>query len=224
MVDAKELWVMTEADDSSMMKRAGVFFCNKDTGKTEAGAPKRCGRVWKDEESAEDCCKPYEELHPKTACVECGALEQYAYQGKWCNYCADVQKVFEGKLKLIPLDQIPDHPYCLNYDEEYFDCLEDFFEWFEDTEEPGSRPPKYLYVTKEMHLKLDAGDIVDNALSDAYEDAYDNVGRQHLKELQDFLDKWCKEAGIKWYEARNVVVEIPWEQTINNIARGVSLG
>jgi len=63
-------------------------------------------------------------------------------------------------------------------------------------------------------MSIDAADIIENATEDLYEDATDNIPRKKVKELQDFLDEWCKTCGVceTYYESHRYKVRIPWEQ------------
>jgi len=51
----------------------------------------------------------------------------------------------------------------------------------------------WIYGTYIMELYMDASDILENACSDLYEDARDNISNEDEKELQLLLDKWCED-------------------------------
>lgn len=104
--------------------------------------------------------------------------------------------------------------YSDNYGENdgYFEEWEEFFEyWYEYYD--GEERPEYVWATEPIEISLDASDIVSSATEDLYEDAYDDVSTQSIKELQDYLDNWCKTCGVRTtYIESKYKVRIPWEK------------
>ena len=62
-------------------------------------------------------------------------------------------------------------------------------------------------------MSIDATDIIENATEDLYEDAIDSISDKARKELQEYLDNWCKACGVgtTYYESHKYKVRIPWE-------------
>jgi hypothetical protein len=52
-----------------------------------------------------------------------------------------------------------------------------------------------VYCTKEEKLRLDGGAIIESALSDWYEDAYNCLPSNAERELQELLDGWTSSSG-----------------------------
>ena len=72
----------------------------------------------------------------------------------------------------------------------------------------------YVWGTREVEMHIDAGNIVENATCDLYEDAGDNISDKAMIELQTFLNDWCAKCGVgKTYcESHRYKVRIPWEE------------
>lgn len=57
-----------------------------------------------------------------------------------------------------------------------------------------------MWLTEEVSISIDAGDIIENACEELHEDAYDSISTLDIEKLQDYLDKWCNEqTGTKTY-------------------------
>ena len=99
-------------------------------------------------------------------------------------------------------------------DDGYFSDWDEFFDyWHEHGETIGDDRPEFVWATYPVEMHIDARDIVSNATEELYEDAYDDVDSKQIKELQDFLDKWCKDCGVSttYYKDSKYKVRIPWE-------------
>ena len=99
-------------------------------------------------------------------------------------------------------------------DDGYFSDWDEFFDyWHENGETIGDERPEFVWATYPVEMHIDARDIVSNATEELYEDAYDDVDNKKIKELQEFLDKWCKDCGVTttYYESPKYKVRIPWE-------------
>ena len=58
-----------------------------------------------------------------------------------------------------------------------------------------------VYCCDEQHLSLDAERVLEDALSEWYEGAWDRIGSGARIQLQVLLDDWCKEHGIsQWVQ------------------------
>lgn len=54
--------------------------------------------------------------------------------------------------------------------------------------------------TKPYPMAFDASAIIEHALDDHHEDAYEEIGSKGFDELQRYLDGWVKRWGITSYE------------------------
>lgn len=159
------------------------------------------------------CCVPEDVRNPPKACTICGTVQKYLYDGQFCDFCEEDEKIKRGKLKLIDYNDVPGIGLPLSLDDKYYEDMNHFVErWLDNHyDEPNRRRPKYLTVSKQIDFKLDAERIVENVLEDAYEDAMDAVFQEQINELQALLDKWCNDTGIVWFEPTTQVVLIDWE-------------
>lgn len=177
-----------------------------------------CGTVYKDKETAEQCCAPYR-------CEQCGVETKRYYT--LCDNCRisreekKEQARFEKAQKLNS-DEYTGPVFCGEFDGgglgdgywmdlgELLGHIEDEQEWFDENaksetknpEVPAARPkvPAYVYACNEVPFRLIAGDIVDQGLEDHYEGAQDRVSDKDCAALQRLLDEWCAGLGIVSYE------------------------
>ena len=103
-----------------------------------------------------------------------------------------------NKAKKISLEQAEQDNimiYIDNYDK--YLMIEELEEWIEDKESEADqsicREELRVYSTQSIELSMDAFNIIEDACSDLYEDAMDNISDKDQKELQLLLDKWCKD-------------------------------
>lgn len=105
--------------------------------------------------------------------------------------------------------------YCEEFDE-YYDTVDDFFDDYscnyEDMEVYNK--PERLWVTSDRKIFIDASYIIENACEDLYEDARDNISDKDIKQLQSFLDNWCKKqiGTTTYYPCYEQYVEIDWSK------------
>lgn len=94
----------------------------------------------------------------------------------------------------------------------FFDWDEFFEDWFEN-HEPDDVKPVYVWITEPVEMSVDVQNIIENATDDLYEDASEDITSEARKELQDFVDGWCKRCGVgtTYYESHKYKVRIPWE-------------
>ena len=100
------------------------------------------------------------------------------------------------------------------YNEGYFYDWDEFFDAYYDGVELNCEDrPEYVWATEYEDFKMDARRIVEDATDDLYEDAFYNIKDAKIKELQDFLDKWCSSCGVgRTYFIGKKKVRIPWER------------
>lgn len=103
---------------------------------------------------------------------------------------------------------------CFGDNNGYFFDWDEFFNFWYDTHEPDDVKPEYVWITEPVEMQIDAADIISSATEDLYEDAADDISSAARKDLQDFLDGWCKNCGVgtTYYESHKYKVKIPWEQ------------
>lgn len=96
---------------------------------------------------------------------------------------------------------ISDYKYDFIYDdktERYFpeiDILKEYYEM------KGLELPKYVYGCTPIKFSLDMHGIVrDELLENHFEDAFDFIDMDSLKELQHRVDEWTESQGIVSYE------------------------
>ena len=105
--------------------------------------------------------------------------------------------------------------YCEEFDK-YYDTVDDFFDDYacnyEDMEVYNK--PERLWVTSDRKIFIDASYIIENACEDLYEDARDNISDKDIKQLQSFLDNWCKkQIGTTTYDpCYKQYVKIDWSK------------
>ena len=100
------------------------------------------------------------------------------------------------------------------YNEGYFFDWDEFFEYWFDTYRPDDVKPEFVWITEPVEMSIDISNIIESATDDLYEDAADDITSEARKELQDFIDGWCKRCGVgtTYYESHKYKVRIPWEQ------------
>lgn len=99
------------------------------------------------------------------------------------------------------------------YDDGYFSDWEDFFEcWYENHSVDDPRP-EYVWATEPYKMSISADSIIESATEDLYEDAISDISDEKFDELQEFLNNWCENSGVKttYYQSK-YKVKIPWEE------------
>ena len=128
-----------------------------------------------------------------------------------------IKKWNEKVSKAVSVDEkdVDTMLYCEEFDQ-YYDTVDDFFDDYacnyEDMEVYNK--PERLWVTSDRKIFVDASYIIDNACEDLYEDARDNISDKDIKQLQSFLDNWCKKqiGTTTYYPCYEQYVEIDWSK------------
>jgi len=174
---------------------AGVWYCPK------------CKRVGGDLGQVEQCCEP--------RICECGAECERSWTS--CQDCRDKRSrerrdATWNAAELIPLGAA-EHLLCPEDGER----LVDHDEAIRMAEEDGVTR---FYDTKPTELRLNAGDILEHAVEEWYEDAYTQmVYHGAVKSLQAVLDAWHEEHPHRcWFEdnARKVDLSFDIEEASND--------
>lgn len=139
---------------------------------------------------ASTCCDPQ--------CLDCGAkIQKHGQRGR-CDACAETfiterdRRVFDKAQKLTETecnDRVDACTvlYCDEYNEYFTDGPDEFREWW--VAHHDDKPfPEYLWTcTEKVGVRLDATDILEQALDDYSDDAIDHVD---VDSLQAALDAW----------------------------------
>jgi len=165
-------------------------------------------------------------------CNLCGGIIPLQRTKCNCEKQREIDEIEREKREATKLSLAPDatpeilkkseyfYSDCYGYNEGYFNEWDDFFDYWHELEYDGEAPkvrPEYVWTTEPVDLKLWAGDIVLSATEDLYEDAYDSISDKKIKELQDYLDKWCVTSGCgTTYYQGDYKVRIPWEDYEND--------
>jgi hypothetical protein len=160
-----------------------------------------CGCAYKDKQFAEKCCEPKH-------CLECGKELSKNYMYTLCEKCREKKDKeretarFENA-KHVTLDDADKSKTQMLFNElykcnnGYFDEIEELIDYCEYY---NLEIPKYCYGTKSYMISINAEDIVESACEELHEDAIDDICREDMNELQEFLDKWCeKQTGTTTY-------------------------
>ena len=144
------------------------------------------------------CKKPY--LKYRTYCDCPGAKEEKER----------IKKEKHNKLisnaREVNVDCVENMLYCEENDV-FYENIHDFFDrWYDDMPRP-----ERLWVTSKVELSIDAANVIEAACSELHEDAVDCCD---YKELQEMLDKWCREqkGTTTYYPNYKEYVTIDWDK------------
>ena len=100
------------------------------------------------------------------------------------------------------------------YNEGYFIGWDEFFDEWKEQEDLDAKRPEYVWATYPIEMSIDAIDILENATSELHEDAMSNISDKDRRELQDYLDSWCKKqtGTTTYYVDYSKAIRIPWEE------------
>lgn len=151
---------------------------------------------------------------------DCEAERQRECEEKKRKYQEAVQKAEKHesdelyRFKFAYSDWITQHNEGYFSDwQEFFDAWHDFVTGCEEDGTPVPERPEYVWGTEPIEMPLDAGDILERACEDLYEDAMHDIGDSAIKEMQDYLDTWKYRYGLTAYgEDHRHVIRIPWEE------------
>lgn len=156
-------------------------------------------------------------------CPDCGKQLQRGYLRCDCEAEQKRKREAERQKEIEALERAKKHEpsalgttfqFCYGSldNDGFFSEWEEFFEAWDEHSEEGQERPVYVFGTYEINMGFDAADIVSSACEELYEDAYDDISADSIKEMQSFLDQWVKTNGRTAYaEDRKHAVRIPWE-------------
>lgn len=165
-----------------------------------------CLIAHRDEQTAAMCCA-------KERCSACGdeleRRDQRWHNNKcYCEPCVNLERaqIHDSRIAAAPrrAESAAEMLYC--------DCCEhycsDSHEMLDDHYHHERDLPEYAWACDPVYFELDAGSLIDSALSDQefHEDAgFDSFA---TRELQEALDAWCKKHRLESYFPSNEVVDL----------------
>jgi hypothetical protein len=172
---------------------------NGDVEKTVVWACGSCKTATSTKQNALECCAP-------DVCEKCGKeIKRHSY----CEDCSKKQQFARAqaqydKAKKVMLSEYAGDWLCCDHCDEYYPDVDSLLDAHDDDEEP----PTWAWGTEEQPFKLDAERIISDQLEyqEFYEDAFDNISVDDLREMQNFFDAWLKKQNMKSYMVDNSVV------------------
>jgi hypothetical protein len=150
-----------------------------------------CRSVHKDQEEAEKCCKAWK-------CKTCGAeVRRY-----WtiCDRCRLARHEATKAARWEKAETVDPGTVDMFYIEDFDEYTREPEEWAEDHEDEPVLSELRVYACERINPETDASWVVEDALSDVYDGAYEDVGSEETEKLQEFLNQWWRDTGIHWYE------------------------
>ena len=113
-------------------------------------------------------------------CDSCRSKDQEAFEAKRMDDAAIVE-TWDGWV------------YADGIGREYFEDVDGIYE---AAAEDDVEVPEFAFCCSERKLHIDASNVLENALDDHHEDAYDKCD---VDELQELLDTYCKKQNVTTY-------------------------
>lgn len=143
----------------------------------------KCKKIFTKKEFAEKCCEP-------RYCSDCG-VEVKNYRIR-CEPCS-LKKRFAEAEKITDWDGAV-YWEGRGYNEGYFWTVDDLYEYCDNEE---IEVPEWVFVCESDKHQLDIESSLENMLSDAYEDAAEDLVDE--KELIDFVEQWNQKQTVTSY-------------------------
>lgn len=158
-----------------------------------------------------DCGKQLTRGHLQCSCE---AVQRRKQEKKRQAALNDFEQAVKHDSSALGTEFTMCHSDHFPHNEGYFSDWEEFFDCWDDSDYADlAQRPQYVWGTSEIHMSLDAYDIINSACEDMYDDAVDDIGSAAIKEMQNYFDGWLKTNGRTTYiEDRKHAVRIPWEQ------------
>lgn len=159
----------------------------------------------KSQEDAIECCAPF-------VCEKCGKeVKSYCEDCSKKERQAREQVTFDKAKKVMLSEYAGDWVFCDHCDE-YFADVDSLL----DAHDDDAELPTWAWGTTEQPSTLDAERIISEQLEsqEFYEDAFENISGEAVKELQTFLDAWLKKQDMKSYMVDHSVV-VDFEALVN---------
>ena len=101
---------------------------------------------------------------------------------------------------------------CFSGNEGFFEDWDSFFDDWADEHTPEDPKPEWAWTTEPIEMQIDADRVLEMATEDLYEDAETDISDAKRKELQTYLNNFCKTCGVSTaYIQGKYKVRIPWE-------------
>lgn len=145
---------------------------------------------------AERCCQP------RPCGDSCGTMLAPAHVYTVCEPCrkkreqAQEFKRFEAATKLTPAEY---NGPVFDRNENFYQTIDDFYDNMSDECE-WHTTYTWVWCAEEVAFKPDADRMLENALQDHHEDAYDQIDANHINALHDFVKTWAAATKIFSYE------------------------
>lgn len=146
-----------------------------------------CKFTYLDRKLAEECCA-------QKFCEDCGKELRPRWHSNICEPCR-IERLFTKAKKLTPEQWdgwVQKDGY--GYNEGYFESVDDLLECCKDE---GIEPPDWVFCCGSIDHKLDADNILDDMLVDAYEDAREALVDE--EELYQFIEAWNAKQKVATY-------------------------
>lgn len=167
---------------------AGVYYCSG------------CRYVGPSELTAKTCCAP------KT-CEGCGGEYERRWSYSVCRACHAKREEKRRQERWDAAEKLSGwgwgDPVVTDGQEGsrdgYWASIDELRDWLDD--EDLTFDDVRVYATKSREMKFCAADVIDRELErgDHYEDARDDLPDRALRELQEYLDEWCRMYGPTTY-------------------------
>jgi hypothetical protein len=128
----------------------------------------------------EDCGNGVDEKH-YAVCAECRLKRDATREFAAFNAA---QKIPESEY--VGWLSFGNDVFC-NEDELADHCTQNEIDW-----------PAWVWACSKVEFRIDADDIIENALQEHYDGASSQVRREDETELQTLLDTWCAKVGKRW--------------------------
>ena len=100
------------------------------------------------------------------------------------------------------------------YNEGYFSDFDEFFEALDEENTIEDKRPYYVWGTFETQINIDVETLLEDACEDLHEEAYSSIDEKDFKELEQFIENWCKKQTqtTTYYPNFKYSIIIPWEE------------
>lgn len=149
----------------------------------------------------EYCGKPLSKGTMKCNCEKQKEIDEAKEKQKYQEIIA--------KAKEVDIKTVSTYLYDKETDS-YFADIEEFIDKYKNNKEMSKNLPEILWLCSEEKIIINANSIVEEACEELHEDAFYNISYEDKKELQTFLDNWCrKQSGTTtYYPSYNEYVKV----------------
>ncbi len=180
----------------------------------------KCRLIQPSEDLARKHCEP-------SICGTCGK-EAVKFQ-TWCSSCQRKKretKELENfrKAEKVSYKDYDDPVYVPDaaHNEGFFPDIGEYLEWLEDNLrfDGFDEIPEIMWTCHKFYLRINADNIIENAIEGHHEEAGSDISGKSVAELQEFLDTWCDKQGVEsWDPDHSLGIELPQEDRDEITAR-----